>query len=132
MSHGPGEHERALLLFGECPTCAVAAERAAAPPPALPSPKPDPDGATYRADLDRPRLGRQAQDVWNLMIDGEWRTLRGIADATGHPEASVSARLRDFRKVPWGGHEVEAEREPSLLGDGTWRYRLVPRTRPDA
>lgn len=128
MTHGPSEHERALAMFGECPTCALAAERAAArPAPALPSPKPDHDGATYRRDLDRPRLGRQAQDVWNLMADGEWRTLAQIAAATGHPEASVSARLRDFRKDGWGGHVVVAEREPTLLDTGTWRYRVVPR-----
>lgn len=133
--HSLAEHEHALALFGECPSCVVAAARPSSPvekpeQARLPRPTPDPDGRTFRPALDRDRLGAQAQRVWNEMMDGEWHTLAGLAAATGDPEASVSARLRDFRKDGWGGHVVVAEREPTLLGDGTWRYRLVPRGDP--
>jgi hypothetical protein len=80
------------------------------------------DGSTYEPPLDADRLGAQAKAVFDLMADGRWRTLAEISEATGCPEASVSARLRDFRKDKFGGNEVERER----LGAGLHRYRLVP------
>ncbi len=80
------------------------------------------DGATYDARLDLERLNKQARRVFNVMRDGMWRTLRQISDATGDPEASISARLRDFRKQRFGGLNVERRREA-----GTWLYRLVVR-----
>jgi hypothetical protein len=82
------------------------------------------DGETYDPDRDRIRLTRQWWDVWLLMRDGHWRTLRLISDLTRHPEASVSARLRDFRKGRFGAHTVERR----YLVDGLWEYRLVPRS----
>ena len=78
------------------------------------------DGATYDAAQDYERLSKQARRVYNCMSDGMWRTLRTIADTTGDPEASVSARLRDFRKQRYGGLIVETTRT-----SGTWLYRLV-------
>jgi hypothetical protein len=57
-----------------------------------------------------------------LMLDGRWRTLRQISDATGSPEASVSARLRDMRKPRFGLSTVERER---MGDDGLHRYRLL-------
>lgn len=65
------------------------------------------DGATFAQERDEVRLNRQAQDVWNVVKDGRWRTLAEIADESGHPEASVSARLRDFRKQRFGGRRIE-------------------------
>ena len=53
--------------------------------------------------------------------DGQWRTLFSIAERTGHPEASVSARLRDLRKSKHGGYTVERQ----YIANGTYRYRLV-------
>lgn len=76
-------------------------------------PQPDPtaqaprDGATYDQARDEVHLNRQAQDVWNVVKDGAWRTLSQIADESGHPEASVSARLRDFRKERFGARHIE-------------------------
>jgi hypothetical protein len=72
--------------------------------------------------VDYVRLNQQAIDVWAVMRDLAWHTLSGISRATAHPEASVSARLRDFRKERFGSHIVERER---VIG-GLWRYRLVP------
>ena len=54
--------------------------------------------APYVESLDGQRIGRQCDVVLELMNDGKYRTLREIAQATGYPEASISARLRGFRK----------------------------------
>lgn len=82
------------------------------------------DGETYNPILDRARLGAQAGRVWDTMSDGVWRTLAVIAYRTGDPEASVSARLRDFRKSRFGSHVVERRRKGKGRG-GTWEYRLI-------
>lgn len=82
------------------------------------------DGATYDHEKDGKRLGEQHRAVFDLMRDGQWRTLYEIEEATGHPTQSISARLRDFRKAEFGGHEVNRKRR----GDsGTWEYKLITR-----
>lgn len=78
-------------------------------------------GDTYDETRDEPRLARQHQLVLDLMIDGRWRTLDRIAEATGEPPASVSARLRDLRKDRFGGWTVDRE----YLSDGIWQYRVL-------
>jgi hypothetical protein len=79
------------------------------------------DGATFEPKRDGPRLNAQAQDVFNFMADNCWHTLREIAEKTRHPEASVSARLRDFRKPKFGGFTVERR----SIGNGLFQYRLL-------
>ena len=74
-------------------------------------------------DHDHLRLGAQAAAVYRLMSDGRWRTLREIAAAVDAPEASVSARLRDFRKARFNSHDVQRRRR--FEGKGVWEYRLV-------
>lgn len=81
------------------------------------------DGETYDPSKDKIRLGSQAYKVFEVMRDGEWRTLQDIAHATQMPEASISARLRDFRKERFGEHEVQRQRCPDT--DAQWEYRLV-------
>jgi hypothetical protein len=77
-------------------------------------------GATYDDDRDRDRLNRQARMVWRVIRDGKWHTLGELATATGgEPEASVSARLRDFRKSRFGSHIIARR----YVGDGLWEYR---------
>lgn len=66
------------------------------------------------------RLGKQQQAVLDLMIDGQSRTLRDINVATGAPEASVSARLRDLRA---SGYTVERSRVPGHKN--LFLYRVV-------
>jgi len=90
------------------------------------------DGATYDSKIDGMRLGQQLGTVLHLMRDGTWRTLREIADRTGYPEASVSARLRDIRKPKFAGHFTMESRRRALVYDwklrrrrGTWEYRVV-------
>ena len=84
----------------------------------------DRDGATYQRARDYDRLNTQAGAVWRAMKDGEWHTLYGLATATGFPEASISARLRDFRKDRFGSHVVERERDDHT--PGLYWYRLRP------
>ncbi len=82
------------------------------------------DGETYDPKADAAPLNKQQQAVFALMRDGMFRTLADIAAGTGHPEASVSARLRDLRKPKWGGHEVVRRRRG---GSRTWEYALIER-----
>lgn len=78
-------------------------------------------GETFDRKRDGKRLNAQAQAVFSYMSHGEWRTLADIAAATGHPEASVSARLRDLRRKEFGGYTVERK----YIASGLWQYRLV-------
>ena len=71
--------------------------------------------------------GKQFRDVQTLMSDARWRTVAEISDATGHPECSVGARVRDLRKPQFGGHSVHRRRR--LIGgclSRLWEYRLLP------
>lgn len=63
------------------------------------------DGETIRA-IDIPRLAGQCAKVFELMKDGEFRTLTQIATAIGGLETSAGARLRDLRKERFGAHTV--------------------------
>jgi hypothetical protein len=81
----------------------------------------DRDGETFDRTRDLSRLNDQMMDVYRLMMDGQWRPLFAIASHTGHPEASVSARLRDLRKDKYGGFIVERK----YIANGVHHYRLV-------
>lgn len=81
----------------------------------------DRDGETFDAKRDGKRLNAQAAAVFSYMSHGKWRTLADIAANTGHPEASVSARLRDLRKPALGGYTIERR----YIANGLWQYRLV-------
>jgi hypothetical protein len=79
-------------------------------------------GKTYKADRDGERLSAQLRRVFDVMIDGNWRTLKEIGDAAQCPEASASARLRDCRKANFNlGVKVERE----FVSRGLHRYRMV-------
>jgi hypothetical protein len=81
-------------------------------------------GETFDSVLDTVRLSRQAQLVFDLMRDGEWRTLQEITSAIGcGSEAGVSARLRDFRKLKFGAFVVDRRRR-GAGEDGLWEYQL--------
>ena len=80
------------------------------------------DGKTYDPALDKARLGKLIYKVWSQMSDGGWHTLGAISAATGGSEASVSARLRDYRKPRFGSHTVDRVR----VRQGLWKYRVIP------
>lgn len=80
------------------------------------------DGATFDPGIDTIRLNDQMRRVADVMGDSRWRTLAEIAEVTGDPEASVSARLRDFRKPRFGALAVHRRRRD---GKGLYEYRLT-------
>jgi len=80
----------------------------------------DRGGETYEREFDYERLNAQARRVYNLLTTGTWWTLSQISGITQDPEASISARLRDFRKPEFGSLDIERRR----LDDGLWEYRL--------
>ena len=79
------------------------------------------DGATIDHARDHDRLAGQLGRVKDFMEDGKWRYLWEIADKTGDPESSVSARLRDLRKPRFGGYKIERE----YVTGGLWQYRMI-------
>ena len=79
------------------------------------------DGVTYDPKLDYTRLTTQLGKVYNLLNTGRWYTLRQLADLVKAPEASVSARIRDLRKLKFGEHNIEHDR----LSNGVWRYPMI-------
>lgn len=112
------DHDLKVELFGECPYCA-------AHPPEPPARELDPElpwvgGDSYEPDIDAERLSAQARRVLSHMAEGEWRTLAELAELTGDPEASISARLRAFRRPELGGWSVDRRRRTG----GEWEYRL--------
>lgn len=89
-----------------------------------PPPTPDFDGETYEPRHDKARLNAQLERVVKVMRDRLWRTLEEISKATGDPQASVSARLRDLRKPKFGEHVVERRRRGVAM-KGLFEYRLT-------
>jgi hypothetical protein len=80
-------------------------------------------GNTFDEKMDGDRLRKQLAAVWRAVSNGRWWLLEQLSTEVGAPEASVSARLRDFRKKKFGGHTVLRERIPN--GHGLHRYRLI-------
>lgn len=82
-----------------------------------------PDGPGIIA-TDIIRMAGQMLRIFNLMRDGQWRTLSQISMQTGASEAGASARLRDFRKPRNGGHTVNRRR----VSGGLYEYQLIVST----
>ena len=83
------------------------------------------DGSTLEPE-DIPRLETQLRAVMQIMVDAKERTLFEIEDellslGIVASVASISARLRDFRKAKFGGHIVERRN----AGGGLFFYRLL-------
>ena len=85
------------------------------------------DGDDYNDKRDRNRLTGQIRRVYELMKDGQWRSLDQIHNATGDPHASISAQLRHLRKPKFGSHVVQKDH----LGNGLYMYRLLGRKKTD-
>jgi len=84
------------------------------------------DGDDYVDKRDRRRLKGQIKRVYELMVDGDWRTLNEISNHTDDPEASVSAQLRHLRKERFGGHTVN-RRHRGDVKRGLYEYQLIMR-----
>ena len=79
------------------------------------------NGSDYDHEEDGERLSAQHTRIFNLMKDGEYRSLREISVATNAPEARVSAQLRHLRKERFGGHTVSKR----SVGRGVYLYKLT-------
>jgi hypothetical protein len=84
------------------------------------------NGEDYVPQHDLARLTGQICRVFDCMADGAWRTLDEIAQATGDPQASVSAQLRHLRKPRFGQHRVE-KRARGERSHGLFEYRVIVR-----
>jgi hypothetical protein len=82
------------------------------------------DGADYNRRLDDIRLTGQLKRIVDCMRDQRWRTLSEIAQATGDPEASISAQLRHLRKERFGFNIINKQRR-GLPEDGLFEYQLI-------
>lgn len=78
------------------------------------------DGETIDDKRDTSRLQIQLAKVRSFMWDGRWHTIPEVAEATGAPEASVSARFRDLRKTKFGAYNVERR----YVSNGLFEYRI--------
>jgi hypothetical protein len=78
-------------------------------------------GSTYNEERDRSRLSIQLNRVRVIMGDSQWHTLAELEDKLGHPQASISARLRDLRRPIHGGFTVERR----YVRRGLFEYRLT-------
>lgn len=80
-------------------------------------------GTTYSEALDGQRLRGQLAVVKALLCRdlGRYWSLREIANATGFPEASISARIRDLRKRRFGAFQVVSRRRSV----SQWEYAVV-------
>jgi len=69
------------------------------------------------------RLSTQYLDIFNLMRDGQFRTLKEIETALNgrYPQASISAQLRHMRKRRFGSHQIARK----SLGGGLHSYQLT-------
>ena len=84
------------------------------------------DGSDYNPEFDDKRLRGQVKRVFQLMKDGQWRTLAEIESATGDPQASISAQLRHLRKKRFGSHAL-FKRSRGNRNVGLWEYQLIVR-----
>jgi hypothetical protein len=84
-------------------------------------------GSATLEKSDTKRLQGQLGQVYEIMADGQYRTLDFIANQirTRYGKEvttqSVSARLRDLRKEKFGGFKVNRR----SLGDGLFSYQVL-------
>lgn len=76
--------------------------------------------APHLTTSDTERISTQLNRVETLMSDGNWRTLREIAQTVNGSEAGVSARLRDCRNKL--GYIVNRRRENER---GLYSYQVL-------
>ena len=84
-------------------------------------------GADYTPTADDLRLKGQLARIFDVMRDGQWRTLEELAEQAHAPAASASAQLRNLRKEPAGSHTIE-KRSRGARNVGLYEYRLLVNT----
>ncbi len=74
-------------------------------------------GETFDLVRDGKRLNAQLARVHDAFLDGKWHFLADLHEATGDPEASISARYRDLVKLNF-------PMEKQYVKRGLWKYRM--------
>ena len=82
------------------------------------------DGETFAPALDQKRLTGQLERVFTAMSDGQWHSLDWLAVQANGTEASVSARLRDLRKLRHGSRVIDRRRVGTT---GLFQYQMTVR-----
>ena len=82
------------------------------------------NGPEYVPDRDNPALAGQMLRIFDLMKDGNWRTVTEIAGTTNDPENSVSAQLRHLRKPRFGSYRVNRRRRDFRGRGALFEYQL--------
>lgn len=80
-------------------------------------------GAGYKTAADHERLSNQHYRVRDLMLDGQWRTLEEIHEATGDPTPSISAQLRFLTQPRFGGYIKKKQIRNGM--PGLFEYQIL-------
>lgn len=59
--------------------------------------------------------------TFELMRDGQWRTLTDISSETGDDPRRIASRLRDLRMTQYGGYSIDTQQQSAYV----WKYRLT-------
>jgi hypothetical protein len=86
--------------------------------------KPKFDGSDFDTKLDQERLTGQMKRIYDVICDGRARTLDEISKLAFAPHASVSAQIRNLRKVRFGSYTILKERAGDPA-NGLFVYRMV-------
>jgi hypothetical protein len=81
------------------------------------------NGEDYCASLDKKRLKLQIVQIYLIIKDGKWRTLPELEKETGYMSSSISAQLRNLRKLRFGALKIEKRRRGNPT-NGLFEYRL--------
>ena len=87
-------------------------------------------GSDYVPVHDQARLTGQIERVFTIMKDGKFRTLTEIYHdifklfQKHDSEASISAQLRNLRKVQFGSYTINKQPRGDR-GSGLWEYQLT-------
>jgi hypothetical protein len=88
-------------------------------------------GSDYVPKHDQKRLTGQIERVYLLLCGSGWLTLSEMEKALNdlhpehhHPQASISAQIRNLRKIQFGSHEIE-KRPRGDRGNGLYEYKLL-------
>jgi hypothetical protein len=75
------------------------------------------------------RLSAKINLLRIALADEKWHTLDDLAKTTDSPEASVSANIRNLRKVEFGSHRIDrrpiVHSNKGAFGGTQWEYRMV-------
>lgn len=118
--HGVSLHPLELYEL----TCEIKAVAESSKPKVVDSASARFNGAEYVPEQDNERLCKQHENIFNLMKDGKWRTLKEIATLLHYPESSISAQLRHMRKPRFGSHTVN-RRSKGERTRGLFEYQLI-------